>query len=307
MIISSIDIGTNTVLLLIAEVDENTKEITVLRDEHRIPRVGKGVVQGSLITQDKIKELFDVLNHFNKIINEFDCKEIIVSATNAFRISSNGPDIARKIFNEFNWMVNILSGDEEARFSFLGSTYRSNTGNNTLIIDIGGGSTELVLGKDEKISFRKSFPVGAVIASEKYFKHAPVSKNEIDIFKKFVFRIFGNIDTCIMNVEKSIAIAGTPTTLSCIKQNLKEYNENLIEGSNLTKQDLTKLTDSLASLSINEIKTKYGIVVKGREDVLLSGALILLYIMDILKLSNITVSTKGIRYGAIYNYLLTKR
>ncbi len=307
MIISSIDIGTNTVLLLVAEVNNSTKKIISLRDEHRIPRIGKNVTIGKPISNGKITELFEVLDEYNKINREFKSERTIVSATNAFRISSNGMEISKRIEKVFGWDVNILSGDDEAKYSYLGSTYGDHSNVNTLIIDIGGGSTELVLGRNENIFFRKSFPVGAVIATEKYLKHAPPLSKEVETFKEFVIKIFDNLMENVEDVKKSIAIAGTPTTLACIKQNISEYNESLIEGSELTKFDLVNLSDTLAAMPTNAIKTKYGNVVKGREDVLLSGSLILLYIMELLKLPSVLVSTKGIRYGAIVNYILDSK
>ena len=106
--------------------------------------------------------------------------------------------------------------------------------------------------------------------------------------------------------DKAIAIAGTPTTLACIKHNLKEYDESLIEGSILTKVEIQIFFEMLSKLTPDEIKAKFGNVVSGREDVLFAGTGILHTLMECLNIPEVIVSTKGIRYGAIINYLVNK-
>ena len=305
MIISSIDIGTNTILLLIAEVNIQTKKIIALHNEHRIPRIGKGVEPGKPITDEKIGTLLEILGEFHEIISTYSCNKIIISATNAFRIASNNLEVTKIIMERFGWSVDILSGDDEAQYSYLGAAFENST-IDTLVIDIGGGSTELVSGNNKKINFSKSFPIGAVIGTEKFFNNDPPTGEEIKNFEKSIYAIFDGIGKNIKTPEKAIAIAGTPTTLVCIKQNLKSYDEYLIEGSELTYSELKILTDLLSKLSAEEIRIKYGDIVNGREDVLLSGSLILLCLMEMLGLSKIIVSTKGIRYGAIIKYILNE-
>ncbi len=304
MIISSIDIGTNTILLLVADVNRDTKNIRVLRDEHRIPRIGKGVIPGRAITEDKISVLFKILYEFKQIINEYNTDLTILTATNAFRIASNSAEIVNKIKEIFEWEVNIISGEDEAKYSFLGSTIGETFYKDILVIDIGGGSTELVQGRNQEIYFRQSYPIGAVLGTEKFLRANPPSAQEIETFKDEISKIFIGIKAKTNIPEKTIAIAGTPTTLACIKQKLKSYDEYLIEGSEITYNELSVLTETLAKLRSEDIREKYQDVVKGREDVLLSGSLILQYLMEKLGLSKVTVSTKGIRYGAIVNYLL---
>jgi len=107
--------------------------------------------------------------------------------------------------------------------------------------------------------------------------------------------------------DLTIAVAGTPTTVSCMIKDLKDFDESIVEGSILNLSELKHLTGELKLLTPNQIKKKFGNVMRGREDIILGGSLILLKIMELLKLSKVIVSAKGIRYGAIYKYLMDQK
>ena len=114
MIVTSIDIGTNTVLLLIAEIDKKTGMITPIRNEYKMPRIGYGVKSSGIISDEKIELLLDVLSGFDKIIKQYDCNKILVTGTNAFRIASNSDLIIDKVVKRFGYRLKIISGVEEA-------------------------------------------------------------------------------------------------------------------------------------------------------------------------------------------------
>ncbi len=305
MIVASIDIGTNTVLLLIASVSDDT-QIETLRNEYRIPRIGKGLLPGGNITEEKITELFTVLETYSEIINKYNCERTLVTATNAFRIAANGEEIANEIRDKYNWEVKIVTGVEEARLSYLGAISGVNSSQEMLVIDIGGGSTELTFGKGQKLSFRESFKTGVVSASEKFFLNDPPLKTEIEKFRNELSTMFTKLRDMDYAPDLAIALAGTPTTLACIKQNLEQFDEGLVEGSILSYEDIEEMINLLSEFSIKEIRNRYKAVVNGREDLILSGAIILLFIMEILKIDNVLVSTKGIRFGAIIDKTIDK-
>ncbi len=172
----------------------------------------------------------------------------------------------------------------------------------TLVIDIGGGSTEIVCGSGEKIVYKRSFPIGAVSAVELYLMHAPATHAEMENFERILHHIFRDLRKENFNLKKAIAIAGTPTTLACIKMNLKSFDEEVIEGSEINYLELNDLVNKLKLLSPEEILFSFKEVVKGREDVLLSGSYILMFLCELFGLDKVIVSTKGIRYGAIVNF-----
>lgn len=304
MNIASIDIGTNTILLLIAEVSKGSKKITPILNEYRIPRIGKGLVPGGEINRSQIELLFNVLNEYSEIITGYKCEKVITTATNAFRISSNGKEIADGIYKKYNFNVNIISGKDEAKLSYLGAVSDITENDINLVIDIGGGSTELVFGNGDEIYSRESYPAGVVRGTEKYFHHDPPISEEIENFINELERIFNSLKLNKIKAKNIFAIAGTPTTLACLKQNLSVYDENQIEGSSLSYDEIDLFVKELSSLKSSQILEKYNAIVKGREDILLCGTIILHTLMRILKLNQVSVSAKGIRYGAIINYLI---
>jgi exopolyphosphatase / guanosine-5'-triphosphate,3'-diphosphate pyrophosphatase len=298
MIIASIDIGTNTVLLLVAEVN-NELQLRPILDEYRIPRIGKGLLHDGQISENKIKELINVLSEYKKIIELYDCKRILITATNAIRIATNRDQIVAKIKDQLGWDVNVVSGKEEASLSYLGAVYGYSEHSNVMVIDIGGGSTELIFGKKTKIDFIKSFPIGVVSDTEKYLKNDPPTLKQLVSLREHLQSVFGELATLSFKPDISIALAGTPTTLACMELNLNNYNEKLIEGYELSIIKIKNIVNTIQKITSNEIKNTYKSVVKGREDLILSGAIILLKIMEIINVNNTIVSTKGIRYGAI--------
>jgi exopolyphosphatase/guanosine-5'-triphosphate,3'-diphosphate pyrophosphatase len=206
------------------------------------------------------------------------------------------------IKDKFGIEINIVTSLKEAEYSFLGAVsdyYNDN--NDNLIIDIGGGSTELIAGKMNEIKYINSFQTGVVSGTEQFFRHDPPLLFEISNYDNFLSSTFVNID--ISKNVRAIAIAGTPTTLACIQKGLKVYNEDEVEGSILTQCDVFRLKEELYNLSSTQIKKKYSQVVSGREDVLLAGTIILHKLMKLLNLTELLVSTKGIRYGAIVEFL----
>lgn len=301
MIVASIDIGTNTVLLLIARVMDDLTLIPVA-NEYRIPRIGKGLVDGGIISDEKVNSLFDILEQYSGIIREHNCDTVYVIATNALRIARNGEKIAERIRNRYGWDTRIVTGDEEAGLSFIGATGGFGD-SKMLVIDIGGGSTELSFGIHGKLKFRKSFPVGVVSASEKFFRNDPANEAEINVFREKLKEIFGNAQDLKYAPDHAVALAGTPTTLACMLKNLPAFDEDKVEGSILTKENIKLMIEKLSGMNSAEILMKYKTVVNGREDLILSGAVILYYIMGLLDLNEVIVSTKGIRYGAIIRNL----
>lgn len=303
MNVASIDIGSNTVLLLIASIENNT--LFPILNRYESPRLGKGLKIGGIILNERIDHLLKILSEYKDLINLYKCEHTIITATNAMRIASNSGEIIDKVKYELGMNIKIVDGDEEARLSFIGASSTINNDDNRVVIDIGGGSTEVIYGNNEKIIFKKSFQTGVVSLTEKYLEQFPYPVESLNNAKEHLNNIFREIKSIIPPNLPTIAVAGTPTTLSCIKQGLKLYDEKKVEGSILNINDINKLHDTLKYLSGNEILNKFGEVVSGREDVLFSGLLILETISTLILLDIIIVSSRGIRYGNIYNYILS--
>lgn len=303
MTIASIDIGSNTILLLIAEYKNCKRIIKPILNVIRVPRISEGLKATNQISEFKINELWQILEEYNTIIKKYNCEKTIVIATNAFRIAKNGPDIAIRISNEFGWDVKIVDGFEEARLSFIGAISNANGLESYSVLDIGGGSTEIVFGNHNKIFFNKSYNIGVVSFTEIHINNNPPLSQEIDSMCKNIKENFHELENSELINSNMIAVAGTPTTLSCISQGLKTYDDNLVNNTILTYDQIKIMISTISLMSTDEIKQSYGEVVEGRADLLLSGALILEHVMNCLKIKKIRVSSRGLRYGVIYDYI----
>ena len=302
MIITSIDIGTNTVLLLIAEVELNTGKITPLQNEHRMPRIGQGTKKSGVISSERLKLLFEVLAEYDIIIRNFNCEYVILSGTNAFRMAANTSTIIKEIKNKFGYDLNVISGEQEAEYAYLGAISGLEESTTSAVIDIGGSSTEIIVGEGSKIISKRSLQLGSVSATEQFLTHSPPLKTEIDNLKIEAQKSFLGIDSKEIP-KKVIGIAGTATTLACMNLGLKVFDESKVNNNTLSIQDMGKTITELVNLTQPGIIEKYGSVMDGREDIIFAGAYILFQFMETFNIESIKVSTRGIRYGAIVNYI----
>ncbi len=307
MIIASIDIGSNTVLMLIAEVEPGTEKINPLKDVQRIPRISEGLTQTGMINDQSSSRLLSVLREYFNLIQNYGCDKILISGTSAFRKSSNGSVLKSKIETKFQSELRVLTGEDEAELAFLGTSDYGKSDENRLVIDIGGGSTEIIYGNDKKNQFRRSFDIGVVSLSEKYS-----NKNEsLELKTALLGRKFKNeflmLPELLYAPAKTLALAGTPVTLTSIYKGMREYDEHEIEGFILSKNNILELFRYLSKFTPAELLDMYPLLIKNREDLILSGTSILLYLMNILKIPEVIVSTRGIRYGAVIQYLRQAR
>jgi exopolyphosphatase/guanosine-5'-triphosphate,3'-diphosphate pyrophosphatase len=267
-----------------------------------MPRLGMGLKSNENISVDRIDKLFSVLSEYKSIISKYNVDDVIVTATTALRIAANSTDIVERIEKEYAWNVNIITGNTEAEFAFLGAVPLSMRNKNNLVIDIGGGSTELILGRENNIEFRKSFHTGSVSATENYLRHSPPLDKEIGELELKLQSIFEEIKNNLAP-DKTYSIAGTPTTLFCMVNGIKKYDDSIVEGGILKYDDIDGIIKELKKIVPEEIRNRYGKVMRGREDIILGGTIILLNIMKLLNLSEVIVSSRGIRYGAIVSFL----
>ncbi|MBU2508185.1 MAG: hypothetical protein KJ799_15910 [Bacteroidetes bacterium] len=304
MNVASIDIGSNTVLLLIAEVDVIGGNLKPLINRYEIPRISKGLKPGGKISEDKICLLIDILQQYKEIANRFDCAEVLVNATNAMRIASNSLDITNKAKAETGFSIDVIVGEQEAYYSYLGAVSSFRDFEDNCVIDIGGSSTELIFGNKDAIKYKKSFQIGAVSLTEKFVENYPVSIDALNEMRQYAANIFSALPSSIERGLNSIAVAGTPTTLSCMVQGLKDYSEEKIEKSILSGTDLNNFIDEFSELIPSDILRKYGKIVEGREDIILAGTIILNTIRQIIAAEIIYVSGRGLRYGAVEDMIL---
>lgn len=303
MIVASIDIGTNTVLLLIADINKDSNSLVPIRNEYRMPRIGKGVKETGVISEVKSEKLYEVLSEYHNIIENYKCEKVIVTGTNALRVAKNSTEISEQIKKRFNYILEIVSGETEAEYAYLGAISELEKSKSNLVIDIGGGSTELIFGDDSGITFNRSLQIGSVSATEQFLKNIPPTETEIDDLNKEIYSLLEELK--IRNIsENVIAIAGTATTLASMNLDLKEFEEDKVEMSTLSLEELDKIINELKPITSEEISNRYGSIMKGREDIILAGSLILSIIMEYLGIDKLKISSRGIRYGAIVKKIM---
>lgn len=296
MRIASIDIGTNTILLLIAEI--NNSHLIPLREDFRIPRLGKELSTKKLIDDFSQSELIKILNEYKNIAFEFGVEKIICTGTAVFRKALNSQIVIDKVKKETNISIKILSSEQEALITYLGgiSNFQEFFDKDLTVIDVGGGSTEIISGNLNEIKFFKSYDIGAVTLKDLYFESFPYTIT-LDSVYNFLKNIFN--EEFIFRNSIVIAVAGTPTTLASIYHKQKIFDENQVDKTYLNLFFLNDLTKKFYHLSPQQISSYYPSVVKGREDVILPGTIILKFLIEKIKMDGFYVSVRGIRYGLL--------
>ena len=222
MIRSTIDIGTNTILMLIAEYDEQTGNIRTILDIQRVPRLGKGVDSNRNILPESIQKAIDILEEYNDISEDHDSDKITATATSFIRDSHNRDEFISAIKLNTGIEIEILSGSDEAKWTYAGGVYDKLGSNSRLTtIDIGGGSTEITTSANPVNTLNdllagkitgKSMNIGSVRLNEKYLKNHPPAFDDIMNAEKFINEHLKEIDFDIAGTEL-IGVAGTVTTL----------------------------------------------------------------------------------------------
>lgn len=307
MKVASIDIGTNTILLLIAEADKNSPyDIKTIKNYYRMPRIGKDLLPGKNIAVDKTELMKSILKEYMEIISGYGCEQIIISATNAFRIAGNRDELIKIVHDVTGVYPNVITGDDEARYAFLGATgNNNNTHEVSGVIDIGGGSTEITIGNNNGFLFSHSFPFGVVSLTEKHFQHDPPLFNEVENMQEDILEMI-NILPVDTGLTKLTGVSGTPTSLLYLKFDNDDYSDEFVEGKILTTRDMESLLNRFLSTTSGELAERYPNVLSGRSDVITAGVVILKTIVNKLQLKEIIVSSKGIRYGAVTAFLLNQ-
>ncbi|HYM19879.1 MAG TPA: hypothetical protein VEW28_02630 [Candidatus Kapabacteria bacterium] len=295
MRLAVIDIGTNTILMLIAEVSSGQLPM-ILRDEHSIARLGKGVDKTRRISDAAYKRFAEIIRRYNALITECNVSRVIAFATSAMRDAENRDDIIRRTKDELRIDIEILSGDDEARWSFQGALFgipSSELNGVIATLDIGGGSTEISVGENGIYKRGSSVDIGAVRIKERFLAHSSGQ----EIARSFIREQLPSIVP--ISPRSLIAVAGTPTSLAAMKHRLTHFDTNIVDGTIIHRDELQAMLEEMFSISAEELVRRYPAVSPARADILPAGALILDEAMLLLKLEEARVSTKGVRYGIL--------
>ncbi len=269
---------------------------TVLSDQVKVVRLGQGVDITGSFQPEALARAKNCLVEFKKEIDRHQVDRILAMATSAARDAKNGQELF-KIGAELSIPIEIIPGTDEARITFAGATEGlAQDEENIIVIDVGGGSTEFIVGNKSKMLFSKSLNLGCVRMTEKYITAQPLSQTERADVENFVVQ---QLEIVLPEIQKYpakeiLAVAGTPSALAIAE--IGKFEVEKLQGFILDRSKLKKWCDILANSSIQEKIDKYKID-SGRADVLFVGATILYQFLLKLNKPFMKVSVKGVRYG----------
>jgi exopolyphosphatase/guanosine-5'-triphosphate,3'-diphosphate pyrophosphatase len=295
MKVASIDIGTNTVLLLIASID-GSGVITPVVYEQRVARLGQGVDAARNLHPDAMERVLKALREFRQVVDAHAPDRTVVCGTSAVRDAANRDEFVALVRNATGFAVDILSGDEEALWTYRGAISGVPHLEHATVVDIGGGSTEIIVGNRTSIHESISLDVGSVRLTERVFRHDPPTHPELEKAIEIVENELARAGHFPFAGTTLVGVAGTATSLAVLDQGLAEFRLPAVSGYPLELERVYELFRKLRAMPVAGIRG-LSAVMEGRADVITAGVLILREIMAHFTFQTMTVSERGVRYG----------
>lgn len=297
--LASFDLGTNTFLLLIAERQDG--RLAPVCERETIVRLGKDVdAEGNLKTEAMQRGL-DCLQEYLRLAREYHATRVIAVGTSALRDAANREEFLQRVQAETGLAVHIISGETEARLTYAGAlSNQQELAEPIAVMDIGGGSTEIVTGTYEELHSARSVDIGSVRLTERFLRSDPVTAAEVAAVRQQAQEAMLAVwpRTEFDQIRSLVGTAGTITTLAAMAQQLTEYDPARVDGYVLSKKTLRTLGAQLSGLTIAQRRKLPGLP-PARADVILAGAVILETFMDAYDFDEIMVSNRGLRYGVL--------
>ncbi len=297
--VAVVDIGTNSTRLLIADVDPATGAIDELLRRSQVTRLGDGVDSGGSLSQEAMQRTLDTLADYRAAIDSHDCAANLAVLTSAVRDAANGASFAARVREDYGLDARVLSGDEEAQLTFLGAmSGRPALSEPTVVIDIGGGSTEFVIGSGRAAGFHVSLPAGVVRMSERHIHSDPPAPAELQNITSDVRRILrkGLPQQERSSVTRGIAVAGTATSAASIDQQLDPYDPARVHGYPLSLGTIEMLLARLADMDEGRRRAVVGLH-PDRAPTIVAGMILLGEALRAFNLDEVEVSEHDILQG----------
>ena len=308
MIEAAIDIGTNTMLLLIADLSapqagQAVRQINkVLEDHIRFVRLGQGVHQNRVFAPEAMERAIKCFREFKILCDKHHVAKIHACATSASRDSANAKEFYDRVRKETDIEVQVIEGKIEARLSFIGGLLPQQNPYKTAIMDIGGGSTEfVVLGHDGKSVQGQSLDMGCVRATEMFLKGDPYTMDSIEAMEHHLKKVWCGLGSDLqreLREKEWTGIAGTPTTLAGITQGMTEFDAEKLDGFRMDRCTVGDLYEALAT-DPQAKRVLNPLMGTGRADIIVAGAAILFTAMEFFDKADIVVSSRGLRHGVL--------
>ncbi len=309
MRVSVFDIGTNSIHMLVVEIQPDLS-FKILDREKDTTRLGDGSFEKRRLRKSSMRRAWNVIGAFHKTAKKLHVSRTIGVATSAVRDAKNGKEFIREVYRRSGIRIRTISGDEEGRLIELAA--RSNMdvkGKKTLVVDIGGGSMELILGDGKKHYFLKSFPLGVARLTDHFLSKDPPSAKQMRKLEKHIERSLSGAVQKIRKhkVAKVIGTAGTLINLGSMAYE-DEYSKRLklVHHFVLQRKRLEEIHSKIIHLSLKKRLNFPGLDSK-RADIILAGSILVRTLMRLLQIERVTISKQGIREGLILDYIANHR
>lgn len=294
-----VDVGSNTIRTLIGKVKD--KRLQRIFFDRAVTRLAEGVKKTGCLEKENMESSIRVLRRISKTISGYKITNVKAVGTEALRVAKNSSDFIERVFKETGIRIKIISGEEEARLTVKGVLLGLNVGR-SMIIDIGGGSTEWVI-YDSKRSESNygSIPIGVVNLLEGHIKHDPPSPAELEALECYIEDRIRQLQAGLpdrLTDAKLTGTGGTITTLAAIDLSLDHYEPEIIHGYHLALDRLKDMKDKLLSIPISLRKDIKGLE-RERADLIIPGIILTIKIMDIFKFDELIVSDYGLLEGLL--------
>jgi exopolyphosphatase / guanosine-5'-triphosphate,3'-diphosphate pyrophosphatase len=296
--VAVVDIGTNSTRLLVADVEDGT--LAEIQRESIVTRLGEGLEAAGRLGDEPQARVFAALDRYAEAIERHDARTRTAVMTSAVRDAANGAEFAAAVRDRYGFEAVTLSGDEEAGLSYLGATAARDPDDPTplLLIDIGGGSTELVVGARREVEFHVSTQVGVVRHTERYLRSDPPAEPELEAL---AVDARATIEAAVPaevreRAEAAVAVAGTATSCASIDLELDLYDPERVEGHVLARERLDALLGRLSALPLDERRDVTGLD-PARAPTIVAGVGILLQVLGAFGLPAVEVSEHDILWG----------
>lgn len=301
--VAAIDVGTNTVLLLVAEQapDGNFRAV---RERAEITRLGRGVDRSGRLDPAAIQETVGVLAAYATEARALGASGIACVATSAARDASNGAEFFDRAFDRAGVRPDVISGEEEARLVYASAwrDFGATSGVGLAVVDVGGGSTELTWGDGPQPRGRISLQIGAVRLTERIVTTDPLTGDELGALRDAADGALraGAASAGTIPRGRLVGVAGTVTTLAAVRDELATYDAERVHGSTLHLREADALLARLGGLTVAQRQALPGMEPK-RADVIVAGCAIVIAAMRALEFDRLTVSDRGVRWGLLYD------
>ena len=307
--VATIDIGTNSTHLLIAKLEPNLNTFSIELAEKSTTRLGERDPSTGELTSLAMNRAFSTLKRFKDLSESYKVDSLIIAATSAVREAPNGRNFISEIKKKIDLDVELISGAEEARLIYLGVLSGMQFGNKPhLVLDIGGGSTELILADSLEARALTSTKIGAVRLQREFIKKDPISPQNELFLRSF---IRGSMESAIDKVTKRIevgeepvlvATSGTAMAIGTLISNKENHIQSKLQGYKITKDNLDKIVNQLIKMTPSE-RSELSSLSERRSEIIVPGALILQTIMTMVNVNEIVLSERALREGLVVDWM----